>query len=848
MQIRVVRLLLLLLWVVLVAGVVAIAQEDADPALIRVEAGESPATVRVVGEAGAIPGARPLALQNIYTGEVAYSTARPDGSFVIEDLRGLPSMPYRLLWPERLPDALRRAGGVPADAPGLVLHQALPTEIGVGGRLARGSGVWWAAGRLNAADYAPGERLSLRLGVTFSAPGAAADLPLSAGAALEIVPLSDPWPLRDPLNSLEVQALTASGLPVAGLMAQPRPLDAVTTAFIRSDAEARTYEFSLSFDAAVPDDLPTGLYILALTGTAQVAGSAPFDWYDNRIFGTEGSGSAGSSRTVIPVILRVGDAPPQPDRSLLTGWSAPEEALTHYPTASAPLAANELRLVPVVLPGTPLVVGDAFAPNVALLPPVILTEIRAETTLTVYPLDGAPQVMRWQDVTGPVLHAHRVDQPGHYVVDYEVQARDADGQLWHGRLRTAGVITTADAPAARGLRGIADYTRAPQPWYDTRVYPSDAPDLPPIANMPTFSGDVALLPDSDNSGLQPVLMLPDDQPVMWPDFALISAVRPAVWLRQAAQVGGPLARLRWHNDDLLGGQIGAGAAGNRPGDMVFLFGGVVTETASHGYAALAITTAGRDAARVVPPLREPLLPTGPDRLVFVPHTPEPGQVYTQGDRLALLGNVAPPLPADVTAELTAPSGAVYDLSQQASRFGYVFDPQQTVALDEIGAWTLDVRVTYAGETSAGPLANSVSGGVPGTEGGRYRFFVRAPDSPALNLRSSQIFAGQPVSLTLDVPAGWSDLSAYATISTPGVVLADLEPRISSGRFVYTFSPGDLVRSFPHLETGGRGSGPAAGDIVRLRFALTGLDAEGRPTIATQQATLLFDQLYTEPQP
>lgn len=845
---RIRALHLLLLWIVLAAGVVTVAQEDADPALIRIEAGELPATVRVVGEAGAIPGARPLVFENIYTGEVAYSTARPDGSFVIEDLRGLLSMPYRLLWPQRLPDALRRAGGVPADAPALVLHRVAPTEIGIGGRLARGSGVWWAEGRLNAADYRPGEQLSLRLDVTFSAPGAAADLPLSAGAALEIVPLADPWPLRDPLNSLEVQAQTASGLPVAGLMAQPRPLDAVTTAFIRSDAEARTYAFSLSFDATLPDDLPTGLYILALTGTAEIAGSAPFDWYDNRIFGTDGTGAVGSSRTVLPLILRVGDAPPHPDRSLLTGWSAPRDVLTHYPTEPAPLAANALQLVPVVLPGTPLVVGDGFAPNVAMLPPVVLTEIRAETTLTVYPLDGASQVTRWQDVTGPALHAQLVEQPGHYVVDYAVQGRDAEGELWQGSLRAVGVITTADAPPARGLRGIADYTRAPQPWFDTRVYPSDAPDLPPVVNMPTFSGDVALLPDGDSSGLQPVLMLPDDRPVSWPDFALISALRPAVWLRQAAQVGGPLARLRWHNDDLLAGQIGAGASGNRPGDMVFLFGGIVTESASHGYAALAVTTSGRDAARVVPPLREPLLPTGPDRLVFVPRTPEPGQVYTLGDRVGLLGYIAPPLPAVVTAQLTSPSGAVYDLSQQASRFGYVHDASQRVTLDEIGAWTLDVRVAYAGNTSAGPLPNPVSGGVPGTESGRYRFFVRAPDSPTLNLRPSQIFAGQPVSLTLDVPAGWSDLRAYATISTPGIVLADLEPRISSGRFVYTFSPGDLVRSFPHLETGGQGSGPAAGDIVRLRFALTGLDAEGRPAIATQQATLLFDQLYTEPQP
>lgn len=587
------------------------------------------------------------------------------------------------------------------------------------------------------------------------------------------------------------------------------------------------------------------------------------------------------------------------------------------------LVAELLDLTPGVLPGTPFQVGDAFYAGAQIAP-----GFPADVTVRVrlFPLDGGDVIE--QEISGranrygvfiPGAEEDVIfDQPGEYIIDYEARYQGADGRLWAASQRSAGIVASVDgAVSARGRRGLSAYEANPQAWFTTLRYPFDGTQAAPQPNYPYHSGDVAVVPDSAG-GIRPVLQAYDGSgaygdwllatvpgavtasgesierainrgslpllpilggperpygPALLPDFIVneaygyISAVRPGVTVRQFVQGVDDLALpVQWDNDDPLNSQIGAGLRGSRPGDYVFLFGGIVIRNFEAGlqdaaaYAALAVVGEADAPARTTPPYRGaaggpssgPLLTIRGEEIdiFFHPTSLRPGQVMTVGERLAFAGQVGPTLTSAVTVRVTAPDGSARRFDGLTNPTGYYYDPEASVSANQPGVWIIEITATPAGTTSAGePQPPLPRGGVPGAVSRRFEVYAVPATSAPLEWNrggdvESAIPPGVPFNFTLTIPAGWRETRAYRSVTMPGYVLESGALTIPGSTLSYQYSPAGLNRIVPGLEFDGAGGGAAASDVVTLTFTVTGIDGDGNFAVRTRTFYILHDRLLS----
>jgi hypothetical protein len=348
-------------------------------------------------------------------------------------------------------------------------------------------------------------------------------------------------------------------------------------------------------------------------------------------------------------------------------------------------------------------------------------------------------------------------------------------------------------------------------------------------------------------------------------YAYISAVRPDVTVRQFVLGSDDDAlALHWDADDPYNGQIGAGVGGDRPGDYMFLFGGTVVHNPEAGvrhaaaYASLAVVVNADSPAGVYPPYggaaggadSGPLLTVRGEEIdvFFHPTGARPGQVMPVGTPLVIAGQVAPTLQSEVLVEITSPGGERRMFSGLSSPTGYFYDPANDFTVDEIGVWSVRISATPTGVSSAGmpepPLPVS---GVLGTADRTFLVFVVPEDGEPLEPgsdRDTSFRPGAAFNFALPVPAGWTDVQLYHSVTTPSYVLESGPLRLVGSTISYQFSPVGLGTQFPNLEFEGRGTGPAASDVVTFTFGATGIDAEGEFSIRTRTFTLFHDRLMT----
>ncbi len=351
-------------------------------------------------------------------------------------------------------------------------------------------------------------------------------------------------------------------------------------------------------------------------------------------------------------------------------------------------------------------------------------------------------------------------------------------------------------------------------------------------------------------------------------YGYISAVRPNVSVRQFVADGGDSGlALNWDEDDPLNQQIGAGVTGDLPDDFTFLFGGAVLrvntdegqmrDTAIYG--SLAVVTAADELPRVYPPGRGtsggaaggPLLTYNGDPVdAFVNLTAlQPGDVLRLGDTVGIAGQVAPTLPSAVTTTLTSPSGQVYNFAERANKIGYFYNPDDRFRVDETGIWTVDVQVTLDSATSAGEATPPlVTGGVLGSAGGHFSIYVLPPDAATLDwnprLTDVSIPAVSPYNFSFTLPGDWTDIRAFYTLSTPGMIIEQGELRVYGRSVSYQYSPVLINRAHPNLESESRVNGAAATDVRTLTFAVIGTDAAGVTRMQSRSFTLMYGRLIT----
>ncbi|MFN8374150.1 MAG: hypothetical protein U0694_14895 [Anaerolineae bacterium] len=575
------------------------------------------------------------------------------------------------------------------------------------------------------------------------------------------------------------------------------------------------------------------------------------------------------------------------------------------------LIAEPMDLTPGVLPGTPFQVGDALNTSLHIAP-----GMAADVTITarLYPLDGSPMVEQvYAGQANPYGYFHSEDAPllfetpGEYTIDYEARYTDENGHLWAGSLRSAGVVggstSTLIAHGQRGLYGDAGEGRAA--WYNVSRYAPNSRDA--IVNYPYNSGDVAWIADTNRDGLRAIMSAQDtngvysgwllgelaqyiapngltaarlntldELPIQYTAsnqaYSYLSAVRAGISERQVV-VGSDSDSLvfRWDMDDPYNQQLGAGAAGDMPGDFTFLFGANVVRSAEAEvsdisiYGALAVTVSRVDAngTRVYPPFRSEA--SGPDggalmtvrgvpiEMFFHPTGVLPGEVLSLGDMLAVAGQVAPTVAANVSVTVTSPSGVVRQFQRRANAIGYFYDAANDIQVDEVGVWSVDITVWHDGLTSAGQVQTPYpAGGVLGAEtapdgvGGHFRVYVVGDDTL---LASSQggdrvTQAAAAINFSAVIPDGWTNVRAYHVVTIPGYVLSTGELQAGLRDVNFQYNPQNLNAEFPMLENDGRPDGPASTDVVRVTLVITGTDASGAFALRARTFTVMHDRLVS----
>lgn len=517
--------------------------------------------------------------------------------------------------------------------------------------------------------------------------------------------------------------------------------------------------------------------------------------------------------------------------------------------------ASGLSLDTAVLPGTPFVVGDTFAPGLIVSPPGA-----ASVTVKWQLLPNSDPTKAIQGVVSGQANAFgyfqpsgggiQFTQPGEYRVDVTATFTDKSGNLWMGS-RTWGGVVAPQNPVivAHGRRGTDEQQEDGTQWF-YRTQTGIASNGPDHVQFPFHSGDVmwgqlddaatptltfqdltgalgalvssrptGLPPQEAAIGQAPILISRPDgvDPHLDPSkvdlwaYAYSSVQLPLVRVREEI-VGGQTASPYWRFYEQSAHQLGTDADGDRPNNFKFQYGGVVMRGSAVAnpaydiYGSLLILVPVGDVfggTRVFPPFQGngggpsggPLMTFNGKAIDMFVHLTgiRPGSVLETGDTFVLAGAVAPALPALVSYAVTAPDGSVTQYSGRANKVGYYYRPENDFVVTTPGIYTVDLKVTYDGLTSAGQVASPFpSGDVLGTDGGRFYFYVTPQGSSPLgvNIAPGTMLSTKP----LDVPVAAA--SGHVTAMVPGFELESRAITGAGGTFTYRYAPASFSPDLP----------------------------------------------------
>ena len=494
-----------------------------------------------------------------------------------------------------------------------------------------------------------------------------------------------------------------------------------------------------------------------------------------------------------------------------------------------------------------------------------------------------------------------LDQPGEYRVDVTATYRDQQGRIRVGARTWGGVVAPRNpAIIAHGRRGIDEQPSTGR----TQWYFRTQTGIPTGGSHVQFafhSGDVMWLQQSDS--VIPVVTFQDPvgsianimrtrgacfcrfaEDIAVGEIPLISSrpdslpldLDPAkidLWAYSYASVQRPLVRVRevirdatpantyWRFRDVqYGGQIGMGPSGDLPNDFKFQYAAAVVRGPAIGqpqyaiYGSLFVLVPDKDpggGTRVFPPFQGnggaasggPIMKLkGQDIDLFIHLTGvRPGTVLEVGDNFSLAGAIGPPLPAQVGATVTTPTGRKLQFSGRANRVGYYYRPQDDFAVTEPGIYTVDARVTFDGQTSAGQVsAPFPTGDALGSAQGRFFVYVVPRDSPLLTVNLPEtmtVAAPGQLDITVRAPAGQNLMSGHVTTMMPGFLLQTNQLTASAGALSYRYDPTTLARDFPNLDLN-----PPA-DVITISLFGQTTNAQGQPSYAARMLVLHSQEFF-----
>ena len=496
------------------------------------------------------------------------------------------------------------------------------------------------------------------------------------------------------------------------------------------------------------------------------------------------------------------------------------------------------------------------------------------------------------------------EQPGEYRVDITARGEDAQGQLWMGSRTWGGVVAPVDPLiVAHGRRGIDEQETIGPQWFffDQLPWNGEVPHVPfpfqsgdvtwleeigePNASLPVMSFHdpsrqlTALLRQRAPVHLQPPgsfaeRVVVGEAPLFSsrPDGLdpFLDPAKVDLWAYSYRSVQRPLVRVReeisedlilspyWRFDERYANQIGVGAHGDLPGEFKFQYGAAVlhgsalarSHYAIYGSLFVLLPDDDPDGTRTFPPFQGngggpsggPLFTLeGEDIDLFIHLTGvRPGSVLETGNTFALVGAIGPTLPAKVAYAVTAPDGSKRTFSGQANEIGYYYEPEDNFIVDQPGRYTVDLRVTYDGRTSAGQVTEPFpQGNVLGTARGRFTVYVVSPHSAPLEVdlpRHDFLTAPADFTVTATAPTGTRLTGGHMTALMPGVVLEDGALAVEANGLTYDYDPVGLATGVPILDVERNGQ-PVAADVVTVSLFGEGRDSTGQPSYAARVVTL-----------
>ena len=496
------------------------------------------------------------------------------------------------------------------------------------------------------------------------------------------------------------------------------------------------------------------------------------------------------------------------------------------------------------------------------------------------------------------------EQPGEYRVDITATGRDDQEQLWMGSRTWGGVVAPVDSRiVAHGRRGIdAQDTIGPQWFFFDQLswngevphvpFPFQSGDVTWVEEAGDVNSSTPLMSFHDPSRqLTELLLQRNPYPLQSPgsfeervvvgEAPLFSSrpdgIDPALdptkvdlWGYSYRSVQRPLVRVReeigeefipsayWRFHDRYANQIGVGPDGDLPGEFKFQYGAAVLHGSAftqsyyaiYGSLFVLLPENDPDGTRTFPPFQGngggpsggPLFTLkGEDIDLFIHLTGvRPGSVLETGNTFALVGAVGPTLPAKVAYTVTAPDGSKRTFRGQVNSIGYYYEPEDNFVVDQPGRYTVDLRVTYDGRTSAGQVtAPFPQGDVLGTARGRFSVYVVSPHSAPLEVdmpRHDFLTAPADFTVTATAPDGLRLTGGHMTALIPGVVLEDGAVAVEANGLTYDYDPVGLAAGVPILDVGSYGDYVAA-DVVTVSLFGEGTDSAGQPHYAARVLTL-----------
>jgi hypothetical protein len=233
-------------------------------------------------------------------------------------------------------------------------------------------------------------------------------------------------------------------------------------------------------------------------------------------------------------------------------------------------------------------------------------------------------------------------------------------------------------------------------------------------------------------------------------------------------------------------------------------------------------------------------------MLFLPKCVRPGDILELGGSIAFCGHVGPPLDSRVDVTITAPDGSQYTRSRHANKIGWFYDPTFDRLADQVGRWTVDVRVTqdrpYPGN---GVIPQSHNAGTVLGTNGRYEFYVVEPGAPRLFIYEPKPGfitwpAGHIEPITIRGIAPIRTTAIHYTIHDKGIVMGQgtITPS-PSGAFTLTYDAVALHNDFPMLSlTAHEGVWEGLSDEVEINLLAVGNNVARATTV-----TLIGEEVF-----